>query len=74
MDRRFIRAEVPLCDLPSWATDDSWSVTNYIMGVLKDKGFPVLGTVNMQFDFSQGILQTWVDFKTDNRVFVWRFQ
>lgn len=68
-----IRVEINCDDVPCWAaTNEQNLFPIYIFSRLEKAGIPIIGGPLLpQVDFTKGNLQTWDDYETGNKIFVW---
>jgi hypothetical protein len=67
-----IRVEINCMELPKWVDDDR-SYKAWICSQLKEAGIPIIkGPLLPEVDFSKGNIETWDDYATGKKIYVWR--
>ena len=69
-----IRVEIDCMNIPQWAaTIEGNAFQAYVCSQLKDAGVPIVGgPILPRVDFTKGSLDTWDDYETGKKIYVWK--
>lgn len=68
-----MRVEIDCMNMPSRVYDHPSYYPQWVCSQLRESGIPIIGGPLLpKVDFSKGTLETWDDYATGKKIYIWR--